>query len=93
MPPRELLEFVTQHAKPSPPSAEIAEGFFIADPLLNLNIVKADPKDNKIIECAVVGKADYVVSGDKHLLDIKEYDKIKIISPKEFLEIEHPRTQ
>lgn len=66
---------------------------FIVDPLLNLNIVKVDPKDNKIIECAVAGKADYIVSGDKHLLDIKEYDKIKIISPKEFLEIEHPKTQ
>lgn len=54
-------------------------------PKNKLNIVKKDPSDNKIIECAVEAKASFVVSGDKHLLGIKEYQGIKIISPKEFL--------
>ena len=41
--------------------------------------------DNKVIECAVEAKASFVVSGDKHLLEIKKYKGIKIVSPKEFL--------
>jgi len=40
---------------------------------------------NKILECALEAQASFIVSGDKHLLEIKEYKGIKIISPKEFL--------
>ena len=43
-----------------------------------------DPDDNKFIECAVDAKALYIVSGDNDLLDIKEYDGIRIITAKEF---------
>ena len=54
-------------------------------PKKKLNIVKKDPKDNKILECALEAKASFVISGDGHLLEIKKYKGIKIISPKEFL--------
>ncbi len=50
-----------------------------------LNVVKADPKDNIIIEAAVSSRADFVVSGDKHLLDLKKFRTIKIINTFEFL--------
>jgi len=50
-----------------------------------LSVVKKDPEDNKILECALEAKASFVISGDKHLLEIKEYKGVKIISPKEFL--------
>jgi len=50
-----------------------------------LNVVLEDPDDNKFIECAVALKARFLVSGDKHLTGIKDYMRIKIISPKEFL--------
>jgi len=43
--------------------------------------------DNKYLECAVNAKSDYIISGDNHLLEIKEYKKIKIITPKNYLEI------
>ena len=43
-----------------------------------------DPDDNKFIECAVDAKALYIVSGDNDLLDIEEYDGIRIITAKEF---------
>jgi predicted nucleic acid-binding protein len=39
----------------------------------------------KILECALEAQASFIISGDKHLLEIKEYKGIKIISPKEFL--------
>jgi len=45
-----------------------------------------DPKDNKFLELAVSGEAKYIISGDKDLLDIKEYQGIEILSPKQFLE-------
>lgn len=44
------------------------------------NVVKADPSDDKFIECAVNSNADYIVSGDTHLLNLKEYKHIKIIT-------------
>ncbi len=52
-----------------------------------INAVKDDPDDNKIIECAVSCSADFVVSGDPHLLNLKEYQGIKILSPREFIDL------
>lgn len=48
-------------------------------------VIKEDLDDNKIIECAVEGDVDYLVSNDKHLLKLKEFKGIKIIKPEEFL--------
>ncbi|MFH1617782.1 MAG: putative toxin-antitoxin system toxin component, PIN family [Candidatus Margulisiibacteriota bacterium] len=44
-----------------------------------------DPDDNKFIECAVAGKANFIVSGDKDLLRIQEYQEIRIIAPSDFI--------
>ena len=52
-----------------------------------LDIIKADPKDNIILEAALDGKVDYIVSYDSHLLNMIEFRGIKIISPGEFLKI------
>ncbi len=49
--------------------------------------VCSDPKDNKFIECAAAGKADYIVSGDSDLLILEKYHKIEIISPANFIQI------
>ncbi len=54
-------------------------------PTAHLNVIKDDPDDNKIIECAVSGNVDYIVSGDKHLLNIQRYDSIPIIRTREAL--------
>jgi len=53
----------------------------------HLAIVEADPDDNKFIECAVALDCKIIISGDKHLRDIKNYIDIKIMSPKEFVEM------
>lgn len=45
-----------------------------------------DPDDNKFIACAVDAKAIYVVSGDKDLLTVKNYNEIEIVTAKEFYE-------
>ena len=55
----------------------------IVDPVSNVEVCR-DPDDNKFIECAVDSKAVYIVSGDKDLLDIKEYQGIEIMTAAEF---------
>ncbi len=50
-------------------------------------VVLADTSDNKFIEAAIKGGTDYIVSGDKHLLDLKEYKSIPIITAREFIDI------
>ena len=50
-----------------------------------LDIIKEDPKDNIILEAAIEGKAEYLISYDNHLLNMIEFRNIKIISPREFL--------
>ena len=52
-----------------------------------LNIVEKDPDDDKFIECAVALKAQYIISGDKALLEIGRYINIELVNPKEFLAI------
>lgn len=53
------------------------------DPRIKLDVVKEDPDDNKILECASESKSDYVITYDKHLLRIKKFDNIQIITPEE----------
>ena len=57
---------------------------YLVEPEEKVRIVKDDPSDNKIIECALAGRAHFIVSGDKHLLKIKEYKNIRIITPRQF---------
>ena len=52
-----------------------------------VDIIKDDPSDNKYLACASEGEADYIVSGDHHLLDIKIYEGIEILKVKAFLNI------
>lgn len=49
--------------------------------------VVADPDDDKFIACALALKAGCVVSGDKALVDVRLYQGIRIVTPREFLEI------
>lgn len=57
----------------------------LVEPTERFNVVKDDPEDNKFIECAKAGRVDFIISNDNHLLRIKEFEGIKIVSPKEFL--------
>jgi uncharacterized protein len=49
-----------------------------------LKVVTADPDDDRIIEAAVDGKADIIVSNDHHLLDLKAYAGIPIVTGRDF---------
>jgi putative PIN family toxin of toxin-antitoxin system len=53
-------------------------------PTIHVNIVKNDPADNKIIDCAIEASAEYIITYDKHLLKIARYKNIQIVTPEEF---------
>jgi len=52
------------------------------------DVIKEDPDDNIIITSAVIGKADYIISGDEHLLKLKEFKRVKILNANDFLSLE-----
>lgn len=58
-----------------------------ADGNLRIDAVAADPDDNKYVEAAVEGLAQFVVTGDKHLLSLKSYENIRIITPRVFVDL------
>jgi putative PIN family toxin of toxin-antitoxin system len=53
------------------------------EPVETLNVV-VDESDNRYLECAVAGKADYLVTGDEHLLGVQSFRGIHILNPSEF---------
>ena len=65
---------------------EILSYFKIIDVEPGERIIKKDPEDDKFIRCALAGKAKWIISGDRHLLALKTYRKIKIITPSDFLQ-------
>ena len=65
----------------------INEYAIMVEPEVTVSIIDAKKTDNRILECAVAGKVDCLVSGDKkHILPLKEFHEIKIMSPAEFLD-------
>jgi uncharacterized protein len=62
----------------------------VISPKKCLRVIPADPSDDRILECALDGDAEYVVSGDHHLLELREYQGIQIVSPREFLALLEP---
>ena len=74
--PEETAEIVT----------DILQSMILVTISGTLKAVPTDPKDDMIIECAVVAEADYIVSGDRrHLLPIGTYQGIRLVSPDELL--------
>ena len=60
----------------------------LVHPKLKVTVIKENDDDNRILECAIEGKVQYLISGDrKHLLPLKEYQGTKIISPSDFLKL------
>lgn len=56
----------------------------------SLQDVADDPDDNCVLECAVVGRATHIVSGDHHLLEMKRHGEIAIVSAADFLALRPP---
>lgn len=64
---------------------EVAAYTVRIEPSFTLDVVSADPSDNRILECAISANSDCIVTGDSHLLSIGEYAGVPILRPSEFL--------
>jgi uncharacterized protein len=52
-----------------------------------LDVVKEDPEDNRILECAQASRSDFLVTGDKDMLRLRQYAGTRILKPAEFLQL------
>ncbi|MEW6676156.1 MAG: putative toxin-antitoxin system toxin component, PIN family [Nitrospirota bacterium] len=57
------------------------------EPQERILVVTEDPDDNKFLECAIEAKAEYIISGDPHLINIRKFRTVKVVDVNEFLDI------
>ena len=57
----------------------------IISPSVSVDLIRSDPDDNRILECAKESQADFIVSGDPHLLDLGKFERIRILTPADYL--------
>lgn len=55
----------------------------VAPPSVRLAVVE-DPEDDKLVESAVAARADFLISSDRHLLDLQEFAGVKVVTPETF---------
>ncbi len=74
---------------PNDLQAEIIEFIYfyseMVTPKKKLDVIEEDTNDNKFLECAVEAKAKYIISGDKHLLNLEAFGGIEILTADDFL--------
>lgn len=63
------------------------EHVVLVNPQERICMVKDDPRDDIFLECAAAGECEFIISGDQHLLKLKQYKNIKVITAKEFIEL------
>lgn len=56
-------------------------------PRRTVTVIAEDPSDNKFLACAEAGDANYIISGDRHLLGLGKFKKTRILSPRDFLSL------
>jgi len=75
---------------PASTAVEVVEdllGFLRVVPTTGaLSAVEDDPDDDMVVECAVVAEADWIVSGDRHLLSLRHYGGVGVCTPSELLD-------
>jgi putative PIN family toxin of toxin-antitoxin system len=65
--------------------AKLESNAEIVMPDVVLDVIEDDPDDNRVLECAVKGSANYIVTGDRHLLKLGAYEAIPIVTVRQFL--------
>jgi putative PIN family toxin of toxin-antitoxin system len=63
------------------------ESSVIIVPTQRINVIKDDPQDNRFLECALEAGAEYLVTGDRHILKLSSHKSVKIICAKDFLSL------
>jgi putative PIN family toxin of toxin-antitoxin system len=66
--------------------AQLQSSAVLVKPTVILAVIKDDPDDNRVLECAAAGEANYIVSGDRHLLQLRSYEGIPILTVRQFMD-------
>lgn len=74
--PEQVLEIV----------ALFKDTFEIVTPSVRVRAILSDPGDNHVIEAALAAQAKYIISGDKHLLELIKWEDILLVSPAQFMQ-------
>jgi predicted nucleic acid-binding protein len=70
---------------PAGSERKLESAALLVKPNLALQVIIDDPDDDRVLECAVAGEVDYIVSGDRHLLKLGSYQGISIVTAREFM--------
>jgi len=65
----------------------IIKNSIMVEPTTKVEIIKEDPHDNKFLEAAMEGNVGIIISQDKHLLKLKEFEGTKILKPEEAVSV------
>lgn len=63
----------------------IREFTHLVVPSQSLRVIAEDPDDDRVIECAIASESQFIVSGDKHLLRLVQYQNVRILKVSDFL--------
>ena len=74
--PEQVLEII----------ALFKDTFEIVTPSIRVRAISSDPQDNHVIEAALAARAKYIISGDKHLLELMKWADIDVVSPAQFMQ-------
>jgi uncharacterized protein len=66
--------------------AQLQSSAVVVKPTVILEVIKDDADDNRVLECAAAGEANYIVSGDRHLLQLRSYEGIPILTVRQFMD-------
>jgi uncharacterized protein len=66
--------------------ARLQSSAVVVKPTVILEVIKDDPDDNRVLECALAGEENYIVSGDRHLLQLSSYEGIPILTVRQFMD-------
>jgi putative PIN family toxin of toxin-antitoxin system len=59
----------------------------VAYPVEHIHVIKTDPADNLVLDAAIAGAADVIVSGDRHLLELGVFRNVQIMTARRFVEL------
>jgi len=74
--PEQVLEII----------ALFKDSFEMVTPSMRVKAISSDPQDNHVIEAALAAWAKYIISGDKHLLELMKWEDIHLVSPAKFMQ-------
>jgi predicted nucleic acid-binding protein len=66
--------------------AKLVDHADVVAPRIVIDAIRDDPDDSRVLECAVAGRAAYIVSDDRHLLNLKARAGIPILTARQFLD-------